>query len=165
VNGKSQGLLKKAASGMERYRLMWNDVVYEPGTLTVVAYDAQGLKMAAETVKTAAQAQRIELSADRTTLHANGEDLAFVTVSVVDKNGIPCPTAANQLSFRVEGKGTFRAACNGDPTSLELFHVPTMRLFSGKLVVLVQSLEQPGPIRLRVTGEGLTPSTLVLNSL
>lgn len=164
VNGKSQGRLKKAASGMERYRLMWNKVVYQPGTLTVVAYDAQGQKKATETVKTAGQPSRIVFQADRTTLRSNGEDLAYVTVSVVDKDGIPCPTATNQLSFRVEGAGSYRAACNGDATSLELFHLPTMKLFSGKLVVLVQSLEKPGTIVLKVTGDGLKPGELELNS-
>ena len=70
---------------------------------------------------------------------SDGMDLAFVTVSVVDKDGIPCPTATNELKFNVKGTGSYRAACNGDPTSLELFHLPAMKLFSGKLVVLVQS--------------------------
>jgi len=164
VNGKSQGRIRKGTSGMERYRLMWNNVVYQPGTLTVVAYDAQGRKQATETVKTAGQPNHIVLEADRTTLSATGKDLAYVTVSVVDKDGNPCPTATNQLSFKVEGAGTYRAACNGDATSLEPFHQPTMKLFSGKLVVLVQTAEKPGSIQLQVTGDGLKPGMLTLNS-
>ena len=98
-------------------------------------------------------------------LKANGEDLSYVTVSVVDKNGIPCPTATNQLKFKVEGEGTYRAACNGDATSLELFHLPTMKLFSGKLVVLVQSTEDTGVIKLSVSGKGLKKGKLSMNSV
>jgi len=97
-------------------------------------------------------------------LKANGEDLAFVTVSVEDKNGNPCPTATNQLRFNVKGKGDFRAACNGDPTSLEMFHHPTMKLFSGKLVVIVSSREESGLIELSVTGKGLKGKKVVLTS-
>jgi hypothetical protein len=93
------------------------------------------------------------------------EDLVFVTVSVVDEDGNPCPTASNQLDFEVKGEGTYRAACNGDPTSMELFHLPTMKLFSGKLVVLVQPTTAPGPIELLVSGEGLLPATIGLRSL
>ncbi len=164
VNGISQGRIRKGTSGLERHRLMWNNVVYQPGTLSVVAYDAQGRKQATETVKTAGLPSRIVLQTDRTTLHANGEDMAFVTVSVVDKDGNPCPDATNQLSFRVEGAGSYRASCNGDATSLDVFHQPTMKLFSGKLVVLVQSAESAGSIHLAVSGDGLKPGSLFLKS-
>ncbi len=102
---------------------------------------------------------------DIKTLKANGEDLSFVTVSVVDKNNIPCPTATNQLNFNVKGNGTFKAVCNGDPTSLELFHLPTMKLFSGKLVVIVQSSKKAGDIELSVKGKGLKTGKLMLNSV
>ena len=97
-------------------------------------------------------------------IKANGEDISFVTVSVVDKNGVPCPTAANQLNFKVKGNGTFRAACNGDATSLELFHLPTMKLFSGKLVVLVQSTLEAGDIELIVSGKGLKTGKVGIKS-
>tara|TARA_R110002049_G_scaffold292252_3_gene476689 strand:+ start:47811 stop:48089 length:279 start_codon:yes stop_codon:yes gene_type:complete len=90
--------------------------------------------------------------------------LPYVTVSVVDKNGIPCPTATNQLKFEVTGNGTYRAACNGDATSLELFHLPTMKLFSGKLVVLVQSTNKVGTMELTVSGSGLKSGKLNLTS-
>ncbi len=91
--------------------------------------------------------------------------MAYVTVSVVDKDGNLCPTATNQLNFSVSGEGSYRAACNGDATSLEMFHLPTMKAFSGKLVVLVQSKETPGEIQLEVTGKGLKKGTIGLNSL
>jgi beta-galactosidase len=85
-------------------------------------------------------------------------------VSVVDKNGIPCPTASNQLQFKVEGAGTYRAACNGYATSLELFHLPTMKLFSAEAGLLVQSKEQAGNITLEVKGKGLKTGKITIHS-
>lgn len=164
INGKSQGRLKKGTSGLERYRLMWNDVTYQPGTLKVIAYDVQGVVAATKELKTAGVPARLVLRADRTELKADGKDIAFVTVSVVDKDGNECPDAANQLQFSVKGAGTYRAACNGDQTSLEQFHLPKMKLFSGKLVVLVQSAKKAGTITLEVTGKGLKTARLTLSA-
>jgi beta-galactosidase len=165
VNGKSMGIQKKHAStAQNRYRLMWMDVKYDPGTLKVVAFDDEGNPVAEKEIHTAGKPYRIILKPDRKTIKADGKDLSFVEVSVVDKNGIPCPNATNQLKFKVKGEGTYRAACNGDATSLELFHLPTMKLFSGKLVVLVQSTNQSGNIELSVTGNGLKRGKLNLNS-
>ncbi|TDD95725.1 DUF4982 domain-containing protein [Flavobacterium cellulosilyticum] len=165
VNGKSMGIQKKNnTTPQNRYRLMWMDVKYEPGTLKVVALDNQGKPVAEKEIHTAEKPYEIKLEADRNTLEANGEDIAFVTVSVVDKKGNPCPTATNQLQFAVSGNGTFRAACNGDATSLEQFHLPTMKLFSGKLVALVQSTATSGKIELTVTGKGLKKGKINLKS-
>ena len=83
-------------------------------------------------------------------LQADGSDLAFVTVSLVDKNGTLIPNAADQLQFEVSGAGAFRAVCNGDATSLEPFTQPTMRLFNGQLVVVVQAANQKGTLTLTV---------------
>ncbi|KDN53937.1 beta-galactosidase GalB [Flavobacterium seoulense] len=165
VNGKSMGIQKKNnATPQNRYRLMWMDVKYEPGTLKVVAFDKDGKAVAEEEIHTAGKAYKIVLDADRKTIQADGKDLSYVTVSVVDEKGIPCPTATNQLQFKVKGKGVYRAACNGDATSLEQFHLPTMKLFSGKLVVLVQSLKEAGNIELTVSGKGLKTGTLNISS-
>ncbi|TFH21022.1 MAG: DUF4982 domain-containing protein, partial [Bacteroidia bacterium] len=165
LNGKSLGIQKKnSLTPQNRYRLMWMDVKYEPGTLRVVAYDEKGNPASEKEIHTAGKPYKLILESDRSTLKANGEDLAFVTVSVVDKNGIPCPDATNQLNFNVQGKGAFRAACNGDATSLELFHIPTMKLFSGKLVAIVQSSSEAGEIELAVTGKGLKAGKITLNA-
>lgn len=167
VNGKSQGIQNKIKNGnpQERYRLLWNDVIYESGIVKVVAFDKNGKAVAEKEVKTAGKPHKIVLEADRKTIKSNGEDLSFVTVSVVDKNGIPCPTATNQLQFEVTGEGTFRAACNGDATSLELFHLPTMKLFSGKLVVLVKSTKEVGKMELKVSGKGLKKGIIELEAV
>lgn len=163
INGKSQGLrTKNDSTKLDRYRLRWMDVKYEPGTVKVVAYDDEGNPAAEKEIKTAGAPHHIELSADRTVLNADGEDISFVTATIVDKDGNPCPTADNQLNFKVTGKGSFRAVCNGDPTSLEMFHKPTMRAFSGKLVVLVQSGIEAGNVELNVSGKGLKTGKLDL---
>ena len=143
---------------------MWMDVKYEPGTLKVVAFDKNGKPAAEQTLVTAGKPYKIVLEPDRTQITANGSDISFVTVSVVDKMGNPCPTVDQQLHFDVTGKGTFRAACNGDPTSTEQFHVPSMKLFNGKLVVLVQSGETAGNIRLAVRGKGLQSAQVELKA-
>ena len=167
VNGKSMGIQKKTKdkTPQHRYRLMWNDVIYEPGTLKVIAFNADGKAVASKEIKTAGKPYQIVLDADRKTVNADGKDISFVTVSVVDKNGVPCPTATNQLQFDVTGKGNFRAVCNGDATSLELFHKPTMKLFSGKLVVLVQSTKETGNITLKVKGKGLKSGSIQITSI
>ncbi|MFA9194260.1 DUF4982 domain-containing protein [Flavobacterium sp. FBOR7N2.3] len=165
VNGKSMGIQKKSnPTPQNRYRLMWMDVKYEPGTVKVVAFDKDGKAVAEEEIHTAGNGYQIVLDADRKTIKADGKDLSYVTVSVVDKNGVPCPTLTNQLQFKVKGKGKYKAACNGDATSLEQFHLPTMKLFSGKLVVTVQSLKEAGNMELTVTGKGLKTATLSISS-
>lgn len=167
LNGKSQGIQKKNdSSPQNRYRLMWMNVKYEPGILRVVAYDKAGKPAMEESVVTAGKPYQIALSPDRTTITADGEDLSFVTVSVVDKDGNPCATVNEQLMFDVTGNGSFKAVCNGDATSTELFHLPTMKLFNGKLVVLVQSKkDQPGNINLRVRGKGLKSANVRIEAV
>ncbi len=165
VNGKSQGIQKKNNDTKQnRYRLMWMNVKYEPGTIKVVAYDDAGKVVAEKSVTTAGKPCGIRLEADRKTISANGDDLCYVTATIVDKNGIPCPTASNQLQFKTKGAGAFRAACNGDATSLEQFHLPTMKAFSGKVVVLVQSTTIAGNIELTVSGTGLKTEKIALYS-
>jgi beta-galactosidase len=163
VNGISQGIQKiNNDTNQNRYRLMWMDVKYEPGTLKVIAFDKQGKPVAEKEIHTAGKPHHINLTADKHELKADGKDLSYITVSVVDKDGNLCPNADNQLQFNVKGAGNYRASCNGDATSLEMFHLPTMKTFSGKLVVTVQSSEQPGEIELVVTGKGLGRSNIKL---
>ena len=160
VNGKSQGRITyNPASRLDRYRLRWNNVVYEPGELKVVAYDYDGTPKAEQTVRTAGAPARIVLKADRSSISSEGEDLTFVTVSLVDKDGTPCPTATNTMSYTVTGAAKFRAACNGDATSLVPFNSTAMPLFSGQLVVVVEGLKH-GTATLRVSADGLPEATL-----
>lgn len=160
VNGKSQGrILKNPNTRLDRYRLRWNNVKYEPGEIKVVAYDYDGTAKGEKIIRTAGTPARIVLKADRNSISSKGEDLSFVTVSVVDKNGTPCPTATNNMKFNVSGAGKFRAACNGDATSLVAFNSTEMPLFSGELVVVVEGLKR-GTAMLSVSADGLPMATL-----
>ena len=156
LNGKSQGKISKnPAERLDRYRLRWNGVKYQPGELKVVVYDEQGNKAGEKTLRTAGKPAKIQFNVwtqnDTPTLNADGEDMAFVTISLADAKGTFIPYASDQLSFEVTGDGSFEAVCNGDATSLESFKKPTMKLFSGQLVVIVRSSKTPGTIKLKVT--------------
>ena len=160
VNGKSQGrIVKNPGTRLDRYRLRWNNVKYEPGEIKVVAYDYDGTPRGEQVVRTAGAPARIVLKADRNRISSKGEDLSFVTVSVVDKNGTPCPTATNKMKFEVSGAGKYRAACNGDATSLVAFNSTEMPLFSGELVVVVEGLKR-GTAILSVSADGLPTAKL-----
>ena len=160
VNGKSQGrIVKNPNTRLDRYRLRWNNVKYEPGEIKVVAYDYDGTPKGEKIIRTAGAPERIVLKADRNSISSKGEDLSFVTVSVVDKDGNPCPTATNKMKFNVSGAAKFRAACNGDATSLVTFNSTEMPLFSGELVVVVEGLKH-GAATLSVSADGLTTATL-----
>ena len=160
VNVKSQGrIVKNPATRLDRYRLRWNNVKYEPGEIKVVAYDYDGTPKGEKIIRTAGAPARIVLKADRSNISSKGEDLSFVTVSVVDKDGNPCPTATNNMKFNVSGAAKFRAACNGDATSLVAFNSTEMPLFSGELVVVVEALRH-GNATLTVSADGLPNATL-----
>ncbi|EWC91235.1 glycoside hydrolase family 2 TIM barrel-domain containing protein [Porphyromonas catoniae] len=178
INGKSQGRQRKDRSvtidateneesfknftRQKRYRLMWMDTKYEPGEVKVVAYNDAGEVAEEKVIRTAGKPHYLELVADRTTLTADGRDIAFVTVRVVDKDGNLIPDDARLLNFRVTGAATFRAAASGNPASLDAFHLPRHHTFSGQLVTLVQSSEQSGEAVLHVSAKGLPTATLRL---
>ncbi|MBQ9176532.1 MAG: DUF4982 domain-containing protein [Bacteroidaceae bacterium] len=178
VNGKSQGRItkktdvrQKADGGrtmqadeplIDRYRLRWNDVKYEPGELRVVVYDADGKKRGEAVRHTAGAPHHIVLEPQtldeyhqHATLKADGEDMMFFTVSVVDSEGNLCPEADNKIAIGVEGAAVFRGICNGDATSFEVFTNPEMHVFKGQLVVGIQSDGTRGRITVTVTSDGL----------
>ncbi len=90
--------------------------------------------------------------------------MAFVSVKVVDNEGNLCPTSDNQISFKVTGNGFYRAGANGDPTSLESFQKPRMKVFSGMMTAIVSSTEQPGQITLEATAKGLKKAKIVIKT-
>lgn len=180
INGKSQGRLSKNVSvGMDatdndssrvnlerqkRYRFMWMETRYEPGTLMVVAYDLAGRKCAEKEMHTAGEPYRLKLSVDKDTLDAGqrDEDLAFVTVEVVDRQGVPCPAATNLVEWTVKGNGYYKAGANGNPVCLESFHEPRMHLFSGKMTGIIAESGCAGHIQIKVRSKGLKPAELEL---
>lgn len=162
INGKSYGRQTKHKNGTveNRYRLMWHDAVYQPGEVRVVAYDEQRNPVAEKTIRTAGKPHHIELVTDRSSLQADGKDLAYVTLRIVDKNGNLCPNDGRLVSFKVKGAGKYRASANGDPTCLDLFHKPEMHAFGGMLTVIVQSGEKTGEIELQATAKGIKTGTI-----
>ena len=167
VNGKSQGRrTKDSSSRLDRYRLRWNDVVYEPGELKVVAYDAQGRTAGEVVVRTAGEPCRIEVSADRVTLEPPSglttPDLAFMTASIVDRDGNLCPDADALLDFKASGSVKFKAVCNGDATSTERFVDPSMKAFHGRIVAVVEA-SAIGEGSLAVSSAGLESAKLVFS--
>ena len=180
INGKSQGKRTKDLSvtienskdststadlkRQKRYRLMWMDTKYEPGTLKVVAYNEKGNAVAEREIHTAGKPYRIELTADRSVLKADGKDLSFITVKVVDKDGNLCPDATNLIKYAVKGQGTYRAGANGNSISLESFQRPEMKLFSGMMAAIVQSTEKAGEIKLTAISKGLQSASIAIQT-
>ena len=168
INGKSQGRRTKdntpnAKAGQEstnpnakgakvtnldRYRLRWMDTKYEPGEVKVVAYK-DGKAAMEKVIKTAGKPEKLKMEVWTAgkQLKADGNDLAYITISMTDADGNLCPNANDQLTFNVEGEGTFKCVCNGDATSVESFTEPKMKLFNGMLVLTVQSADKAGKIK------------------
>ena len=161
VNGKSMGFREKGEEDLlSRYRLIWDDVRYEPGEITVIAYNENNFEAERKTIRTAGKPYRIELVPSRDSLTADGKDLLYVTVRIVDRDGNLCPLDTRKVRFEVSGAGQFRAVANGDPTCLESFQSPEMSAFSGMLTVIVQSDRTPGPITLTAKAKGLKKAVL-----
>jgi beta-galactosidase len=181
INGVSQGVRTKdlsiTAEGtmeepetatsfkrQQRYRLMWMDTKYQPGEVKVVAYDKDGNAVAEQVVRTAGKPHHIELVADRSTIKADGRDLSFITVRVVDKDGNLCPDAQHLVEYSVKGAGFYRAGASGNPVSLELFHEPRMKVFNGMMTAIVQSNETAGEITLTAKAKGLKSAKIVIKT-
>ena len=174
VNGISQGIRTFAETdgkvpclgedAMKRFRLMWNEVTYQPGEIRVVAYDNEGKAVAEKTVRTAGKAASVRLTPDRSVLKADGEDLCYLNVSLVDKDGNPVPADSRLINVKVSGAGSFKAVANGDPTCLEPFQKPQMHLFSGQLTVLIQSGTEPGNITVEVSGKGVKKAVTTIRT-
>jgi len=178
INGKSQGRRTKdltitlegsdnkasqeSFDRQKRYRLMWMETRYEPGTVKVVAYDGQGKEAEVKEMRTAGKPHHIELSADRSVIGADGRDIAFINVRVVDKEGNLCPHDSREISCSVKGAGHYKVAANGNPVCLTPFQSPAMPLFSGQLTALVQASETPGEILFEASAKGVKKARLVL---
>lgn len=178
INGKSQGRRTKDTTQkayntqynarsferQQRYRLMWMDTKYEPGTLKVVAYDDKGNPVEEKEVRTAGKPHKIVLEADRSKLAADGKDIAFINVKIVDKNGNFCPDETRQIQFKVTGAGSYKAAANGNSSSLESFQAPYMKLFSGQLTALVQAGENSGTITFEASAKGVKTAKILIRA-
>ena len=162
VNGKSWGRRSKREG--QDFRLVWDSVVYQPGSVRVVAYK-NGQKWAEDEVQTTGEVRKIRLEADRNSLDAGSRELAFVTVRLTDEEGRTVPTACCPLKFEVEGAGELVATDNGDPISFTPFQSTEREAFNGLALAIVRARKgAAGEIRVRVSGEGLEPAVLQLEA-
>lgn len=180
INGKSQGRQtkdisidaektnnKEAQTTFERqkkFRLMWMNTKYEPGTVKVVAYDEKGNIAETKEMKTAGKPAKIVLEADRNILKADGKDISFINVKMVDVKGNFCPTQTDEITVKVTGAGKYNSMMNGDAIDLTPFQSSTMKLFSGQLTALVQSTETAGTIIVEVTAKGVKSGKMVITT-
>ena len=161
LNGRSLGKKKKAPF---EYRLRWDDVKYEPGELKLIAYK-NGKQWAEEIVKTTGRASKLLISADRTVINADGEDLAFITVKVADKNGLTIPDAKNKISFSIEGPGEIIATDNGDPANLVSFASHEREVYFGLILAIVRFKKgKSGAIKINASSQGLKTATTEIKS-
>jgi beta-galactosidase len=161
LNGDSLGRRKK---GEFQYRLRWDDVLYEPGELKVVAYKA-GKAWAEDTVKTTGEAVTIRLSADRSTVKADGQDLCFVTVQISDSEGLLVPRSNHLVEFEVGGPGELIAVGNGNPTSHDPFNAQQRKAFNGLCLAVIRTVKgRTGTIRLHATSQDLLGASIDISS-
>jgi len=161
LNGRSLGRKKR---GPYDYRLRWDDVIYEPGELKVIAYK-NSKKWAEDTVRTTGDPSQISMSADRSSIKADGYDLSFVTVKIADRNGLMVPRTHNRLSFQISGPGVIAGIDNGDPTDHDSFQSISRRAFNGLALVIVRSKKgERGVIRISVAANGLKSGQISIAS-
>jgi len=159
LNDKSLGIRKK---GVNDFHVKWA-VNYEVGTLKAVSRK-DGKIVLTEEVKTAGKAFKIKLSADRQSIKANGEDLSFIKVSIVDENGNLVPEANHLVNFSLEGVGSIAGVDNGYQASLEPFKANYRRAFNGLCLAIVQASGKVGKITLKASAEGLQSDTIMIET-
>jgi beta-galactosidase len=160
LNGKSLGIKKKIG---DELHVMWR-LKYEPGMLKAVSRK-NGKTVLTKQVVTAGQPYQIKLIADRSKIKARGKDLSYITVSVVDKQGNPCPMADNLIKFEVSGAGELKGVDNGCQTNLEPFTAQQIKLFNGLALGIIQSSKRPGVIAVKVTSNNLLSARVILSVL
>lgn len=151
-----------ASNLMKRYRLIWNNVIYQPGELKIVAYDKDGNQTEEKVIRTAGRPHHLVIKSNKRTLSASGEDLVYLTIQVADKEGNIVPTDTRRVKYKVEGAGCFEATANGDPTCLLPFQNPEMDLFSGAATAIVRSGINEGEIKFSVSAKGVESAYLVI---
>ena len=150
LNEKSLGRKSKPK---DVFHVSWR-VPYEKGTLKAISYK-NGQEVLTKEVVTAGNSVSIRLTADRQTVAADGKDLSFVSVEVLDANGIPVPIADHLIQFKIEGEGSIAGTDNGDPTDLNSLKKPERKLFNGKAIVVIRSGKKSGVIKLKAICKGL----------
>lgn len=162
LNGKSVGTHVMELETSQDMRAHFK-VPFEPGVLRVVGHFADGSECS-EVLHTPSDPAAVVLTSDKETLLADGRDIAFVEISTVDVNGIPVGNARNRIRVEVSGAGRLVGLDNGDSTDYDSYKGDNRRLFSGKLLAMIESTLEPGEITVRAYSEGLENAELRLVS-
>ena len=157
LNGKSVGIRKKTGDDLH---VMWR-LKFEPGTLKAVSRKNGNVVLTKE-IYTAGAPARIELTADRGNIKADGKDLSFVTVRILDKDGNVVPNADNLVKFKITGPATIASVDNGDPVTHDPFKADYRKAFHGLALAIIQGKEQPGSISFAATSAGLAPAAITI---
>jgi beta-galactosidase len=166
LNGKSLGKqCKKPASSksVERFRLIWTDVAYQPGELKAVAFK-EGSIIGEQVIKTAGEPYQIRLTPDRSVIQADGIDLSYILVEAYDKVGNICPLADNNIDISVTGPGHIAGVGNGNPQSFDPFQANKVRLFYGKAMIILGSDFEKGDIKITASSNGLVKEAKVIKA-
>jgi beta-galactosidase len=167
LKGKSQGKRCKkpdSEKSYERFRIIWDEVIYEPGELKAVAYK-KGELIGESIMKTSSEPFQLKLSPDRSELVSTGTDLSYILVEAIDESGNICPLADNLIQFKIEGPAVIEAVGNGNPQSSEPFIADYRHLFYGKAMLIIRTLEnKKGIIKITATAEGLKGAEVTLIS-
>ena len=167
LNGKSLGRKTKRGGSDFRnwdFRLVWDNVKYEPGTLKAVTYK-NGKEWATDTVKTTGPAAALALAVDRSAITGDGLDLAFVTVRIADKEGLTVPQSNNLVNFTISGPGEIVAVDNGDATSFEPFQASQRKAYNGLALVIVRAKPgTSGNITLQAKSAGLEKAIIKITA-
>ena len=164
VNGRSLGTECKdprSERSVERTRLMWTDVIYEPGQLRAVAY-REGAVIGEATVTTAGEPHAIRLTPDRTTITANGMDLSYILIEAHDVEGVPHPRSDQRIRLSVEGPARIAGVGNGNPQSFEPFQADYVDLFHGKAMLILGAGHEPGQVRVTASADNLEGATTTI---
>ena len=157
LNGKSLGKKCKvpdSTNSISRFRLMWNDVVYQPGELKAIAYK-EGAVLGEDIVKTAGEPFELRLTPDRKKIGSGGMDLSYITIEAYDIEGNLCPLADNKIDITFKGPGRIAGVDNGNPQSMEPFQVNSVKLFYGKAMLIAGSGFKKGTLEITVNSDGL----------
>jgi beta-galactosidase len=161
VNGKSAG---RKTRGKYEYRFRWDDVVYQPGNVSVVVYKG-GKEWGSDAKRTVGKAKKLDISADRTTIDGDGYDLSFITVAVVDGDGDMVPEASDAITFSISGPGEIVSTDNGDPADMTPFPSLTRKAFSGLALAIVRSIKgADGKITVTASANGLTKAKVMIHT-
>jgi beta-galactosidase len=159
LNGKSLGIKKKVGDDLH---VMWR-IPFEPGTLKAISRK-DGKVVLTREIHTAGAPAKIELTADRSLIKADGKDLSFITVKILDKDGNVVPDAENLVNFKVNGNAFIASVDNGDEVSHDPFKADYRKAFHGLALAIVQAKEVPGDITFTATSDGLKSAVIVLKA-